>query len=127
MTMSVQCRRCGHVFETAAKTNTRCRRCRTVVNIGRAAVHRETVVDRRALTEVPNRPGMEGASPLVIGAAMSIAGACALWHGLSLRPGQGADEKSVRRSRRRWYVIGAITLCAGGVLVAKCASAETAQ
>jgi hypothetical protein len=32
---SVACPSCGLSFETAATTNTRCRRCRKVVNIGR--------------------------------------------------------------------------------------------
>lgn len=33
---TVTCGRCGHSFETQARTNTRCRRCRTVVHVGRS-------------------------------------------------------------------------------------------
>jgi phage FluMu protein Com len=121
MTMTVRCRRCGHVFETAATTNTRCRRCRTVVNIGRTTDHRETPANRGSLTEAPNGPSdMEGASPLVLGAGLCVAGVYALWHGFWLRPGPGADEKSVRKSQRRRCAVGAVAVIAGVWIVVKC-------
>jgi DNA-directed RNA polymerase subunit RPC12/RpoP len=121
MTMSVQCRRCGHVFETAATTNTRCRQCRTVVNIGRTTDHRGTAADRGAPTEAPKGPdSAEGTSAQVLGVAISAAGAYALWHGFSLRSGgPGADEKSVRKSRRRWCAVGAVAVVAGVWIIVK--------
>jgi hypothetical protein len=37
VTTTVTCKRCGISFETEATTNTRCRRCRTVVRVPAAA------------------------------------------------------------------------------------------
>jgi hypothetical protein len=34
---TITCPRCGYRFETAARTNTRCRRCKTVVRVPAAA------------------------------------------------------------------------------------------
>ena len=34
---TITCPRCGYRFETAARTNTRCRRCKTVVRVSAAA------------------------------------------------------------------------------------------
>lgn len=39
---TVTCPRCGLAFETAAVTNTRCRRCRTVVQVGPRRAARPT-------------------------------------------------------------------------------------
>jgi predicted Zn-ribbon and HTH transcriptional regulator len=38
---TITCKRCGLSFETAATTNTRCRRCRTVVRVPAAARTKE--------------------------------------------------------------------------------------
>lgn len=38
--MTISCPSCGLAFETRATTNTRCRRCRHVVRIGRASASR---------------------------------------------------------------------------------------
>ncbi len=35
--MTITCPRCGLAFETRATTNTRCRRCRHVVRVGRSS------------------------------------------------------------------------------------------
>jgi uncharacterized paraquat-inducible protein A len=37
VTITITCKRCGLNFETEATTNTRCRRCRTVVRVPAAA------------------------------------------------------------------------------------------
>ncbi|MGH9019151.1 MAG: hypothetical protein ACRDY1_15475 [Acidimicrobiales bacterium] len=42
--MTITCPRCGLEFETQAVTNTRCRRCHTVVRIGSSPARRTTKV-----------------------------------------------------------------------------------
>jgi hypothetical protein len=69
MTRTVECRRCGYRFETAAVTNTRCRNCRSVVGIGRSAPAAE-VQDREDLPEEEGVPVI--GAVLVIGLATVI-------------------------------------------------------
>jgi hypothetical protein len=104
--------RCGLAFETAARTNTRCRRCRHVVNVGRSS---------RPTTAEPVREVDDGAdelagpesSPIVLGVGLAAAGAVCLWHGWRLGGDEAADPQRVRRARVRWCLAGAALAGAG--------------
>jgi hypothetical protein len=111
MTMTVRCRRCGHAFETAATTNTRCRQCRTVVNIGRT-VARPVEAAGAPMTPDP-ADNSSGLSPRVLGAGLGAVGAYALYRGISIRTAPNADRRAVRRSRLRWCVVGVVSLGTG--------------
>ncbi len=120
---TVTCKRCGHNFPTEARTNTRCRRCRTVVNIGRpgGAGHPRTAASE-ALYDGPgdpsdDRPGFAPAG--LVGIGLVGAGGFALWHGLMLRPIEDADPTAVRRTRLVWCCVGAVLLVTGVVVVVR--------
>jgi len=72
---------------------------------------------RTGAPENPDAPG--GVSPLVLGAGLGLAGAYALWRGLSMRPAPGDDPKAVRRSRLRWCAVGLVALGGGVLLIRK--------
>jgi hypothetical protein len=111
----VTCNRCGLAFETAARTNTRCWRCRHVVNIGRTPTGIELAPVRSDdPSEQVAEPGL--VSPLVVGLALAGGGLWCLWHGWPL-PGADMDSERIRRSRLRWGVDGAVLLVVGAGLV----------
>jgi hypothetical protein len=124
---SVTCPRCGTTFDTAAITNTRCRRCRYVVNIGRQPRSSPSTVG--ASTPSPSAPGLTsapasfddetpGGSPVLVGAALTGAGALAIWHGWHLGSAEGQDPEALRRVRLAWCGAGALLLVLGVALVA---------
>lgn len=68
--MIITCPRCGLVFETQATTNTRCRRCKSVVRIGSGPAHKV----RPAGEPAPDEPSDELANGglLVVAAGVVI-------------------------------------------------------
>lgn len=68
--MTITCPRCGLAFETQATTNTRCRRCKTVVRIGSGRAGQSS----RAGGPAPEEPSAElaGSGLVVIAAGVVI-------------------------------------------------------
>jgi hypothetical protein len=116
--MTVTCSGCGLSFETAARTNTRCKRCRKVVNVERQ--HRHTSGhETDPLESGSGALDGYGPSPYLIGLGVGAAAAVALWHGLTMKPRPGTDPTLFRRSRFRWCVAGAVLVTLGGVIVSR--------
>jgi len=103
------CNRCGLVFPTEARTNTRCRRRRHVVNIGRTPKATSAPDD----TYDGKKADLGLASPLVVGLALAGGGVWCLRHGWHLRPAEGADPERVRHSRLRCGLGRAVLVGAG--------------
>jgi DNA-directed RNA polymerase subunit RPC12/RpoP len=112
--LSITCPRCGHTFETAARTNTRCRRCRHVVNVGRSS----TVSPSYPETD-STEAYMVGVSLPVLGLAIAGVGAFALWHGVTLQAPPDADPAAVRRARVLWCAGGGAAVVLGLLLVVR--------
>lgn len=112
--VTITCPRCGLVFETNAVTNTRCRRCRHVVNIGRRS---RSVEPGLSEDDQLSETGQAGSALTgsVIGLGLVAAGAFGLWRGWHL-PTEGEDSETLRRRRRRWLV-GSGLVAALGVTV----------
>lgn len=121
--MLVVCPRCGHTFETRASTNTRCRCCRYVVNIGRRAaptIYTETVNVNSAPSPVAEDSILAespGLSPVVVGVALVGAAAVGVWHEWHLRPTEGADSETLRRTRMRWCIGGGLVAALGVAVI----------
>lgn len=113
---SVTCPRCYSTFETAAVTNTRCRNCRHVVNIGR----RRGGTSRSAHgTSAPRADeASSAASAMLIGLGLVGAGAIGLWRGWHLPRSDGLDQEKDRGDRRRWIALSAVALVMGVIVVA---------
>jgi hypothetical protein len=80
---TITCPGCGFEFETSAVTNTRCRRCRKVVNIGRT---RRTQSTNPADDEYEDAPS--GAGWVVAALGVAVALGYWFWHrGSYLRSG----------------------------------------
>lgn len=117
---SVTCPKCGLTFETRAVTNTRCRRCRYVVNIGRRPAASSPA--RRSATpgtsppqsasERPSESVPEAQEPgtglAVVGFGLAGAGAFGLVHGRRMEAGP---------ARTRWLAGSVVPLVVGVVLV----------
>lgn len=71
----IACPSCGFSFETAATTNTRCRRCGKVVRIGSSSRHTASYADARDL----DREGSEGGGWVL--ALLAAGAAFVLWLG----------------------------------------------
>lgn len=116
MMTTVTCNRCGHRFTTEAVTATRCRRCRHSVRI-----------EAGSSSSSSSSAEGDGAVPAIwlptgwalVGADVAGAGCWALWHGLTMTGAADADPEAVRRSRRRWFVVGGVQVVAGVVVVVR--------
>lgn len=69
--MTIACPRCGFAFETLAITNTRCRRCKTVVGIASGPARQS----RRLAEPAPDEPSaaLAGGSLLLVAAGVILA------------------------------------------------------
>jgi DNA-directed RNA polymerase subunit RPC12/RpoP len=110
--MQLTCPACGLTFETEATTNTRCRRCRKVINIG-ARGRPEASTDAG-----DNIVGFSG--PTLIGGVLVAGGVAALWHGVALRtPLDAATDVSEGQAKAwLWWCAFGTVLVVVGVLVA---------
>lgn len=110
MSFTITCPACGLTFETQATTNTRCRRCRKVVNIGRSATSAGGSSDRlpasAPIDDVPS-----GASPVLIGTGLVGGGAWALWHGWKAEP--SSEDESTGAGRWLRCLVGASLVVLG--------------
>jgi len=116
--MTITCPKCGFVFDTEAVTNTRCRNCRHVVNIGRRPRSAES--PRSSSTSYTPAYGDDetpGLSPVAIGLGLAGAGALAIWHGTHLHGGDDPDPEALTRARLRWCVGGGLMLGLGGLVL----------
>lgn len=68
--MTITCPRCGLAFETRATTNTRCRRCKSVVRVGSGPAIRST---RREDPEELSNETPGGAGLLVVAGLIIVA------------------------------------------------------
>jgi hypothetical protein len=68
--MTITCPRCGLAFETKATTNTRCRRCKTVVRVGSGQPRQSRSAAEAASSEP--LPEMAGSTVLVIAAGVVV-------------------------------------------------------
>lgn len=69
--MTITCPRCGVAFETRTTTNTRCRRCRYVVRIGRSATRpASSPVDDTTVDDYPTAD--EAAASIVVLASVVV-------------------------------------------------------
>ena len=69
---TISCPSCGFTFETAATTNTRCRRCRKVVRIGAGQRAARSYVDTADDEEEPSGGGAWALAALAAGAALAF-------------------------------------------------------
>ena len=108
--MQLTCPVCGLTFETQATTNTRCRRCRKVVNVG---VRRS----RPATFAVTRDDPSEDRGRTVLGGAVVTGGGAALWHGVTMRRASSVPDSSTGRGHAwLWCALGVVRVV-GGVLV----------
>lgn len=120
---TVTCKNSHYSFPTEARTNTRCRRCRTVVQVGRSEGRSQITGSRGGTANEPaGRPvavtnGPVGIPVGLLGLPLGGAGVAPLWHGFRLEPADGADSEAVKRTRLWWYVIGGVLVAAGAVVV----------
>lgn len=110
MAITITCPRCGHQFSTEARTNTRCRQCRTVVNIGRSASASRPLYARSEGNDLDADP------PTLVGPAAGAlalvgAGSWALWQGWTTKLPK--DDSEPGRGRWLWYAAGAALIAFG--------------
>jgi hypothetical protein len=108
--LGLTCPACGLTFETHATTNTRCRRCRKVVNVRRSAASPGGSSYRPPATE-PIDDVPSGASPALIGIGLVGGGAWALWHGWKAKP--SSEDESAGAGRWLWCLVGASLVVLG--------------
>lgn len=112
--MLLTCPACGLSFETQASTNTRCRRCRKVINIGA----------RRSPARVSASADDSSAqwSPTVIGVGLVAGGVGALWYGVKLKQVSRTDPDAFTGREKAWLVwcfFGAALVASGSFVVWK--------
>jgi hypothetical protein len=110
--MQVTCPVCGLTFETQATTNTRCRHCRKVINIGVRRGRQELVAARGDTSE--------HWAPTVLGGALVAGGGYALWQGIKMwrTPVATTDPSSGRGNTwPLWCTFGALLVVAGIVVL----------
>ena len=102
--MQLTCPACGLTFETQATTNTRCRRCRKVVNVGAHS--------RPAASTFPgddsDGPGVP--DRVLIGGVLVAGGAYCFWHGFKMRRSSvtKAEPTGERSTWPLWCTFGAL-------------------
>jgi hypothetical protein len=110
--VQLTCPACGLTFETQATTNTRCRRCRKVVNVG--ARNRPAPV-----AAAPDDTSAQW-SPTLIGTGLAAGGAAALWYGVRMRRASLAAPDDTTTGRGRawlWCAFGVVLFVAGVIVV----------
>ncbi len=117
--LTVNCPECGLAFETAARTNTRCHRCRKVVNVGRLLNNRAQGEVDAGADHASSDTDESGFPRLVLGVCLGAVGAYALWHGLKMRPESDVEAASFRGSRMWWCGFGAAATVVGVLLVVR--------
>jgi hypothetical protein len=116
----VTCKHCDHTFETAARTNTRCRSCRRVVTISRfhsGPIPAHGPIARPSETEKPSELAYTPAGAIVLVGAFVIGGGFALYHGIGMKAPEGGDPHARRSERLMWIGGGAVSLLLGGALM----------
>ncbi len=104
--MQLTCPACGLTFETEARTNTRCRRCRKVVSVARQAAARAPL----GTSSVWSGEGVEQSGQTFTGAALIGLGASLIAHRWSARPSEDMPLGLVGWS---WCALGAGLVVAG--------------
>lgn len=117
MTTTVECRRCGHVFQTGAVTKTRCRSCGAVATIGRPARTLRTGSPEKAPASSSALGIPVDSAPDMLGLGLAVVGVFCLWRGFTLRGAMAEHPEKGRRARNRWYVAGFVLTAAGVVIV----------
>jgi DNA-directed RNA polymerase subunit RPC12/RpoP len=107
----VACSRCGLAFETRATTNTRCRRCRHVVNVRAVNQRRQPDVSCADGGRAITLDSAMVALPL-LGVALVGVGAWLLWAGWCSRDDEDHAADSMHRRRR--IALGG-SIAAGGI------------
>ena len=112
--MQLTCPTCGLNFETQATTNTRCRRCRKVINIStrpRPAPVSANTEDSSALR-----------STTLIGVGLVASGAGAFWYGAKLKRISRTNPEAFTGRKKAWLVwcfFGAALVASGSFVVWK--------
>jgi DNA-directed RNA polymerase subunit RPC12/RpoP len=107
MGMEFTCPACGLTFDTQATTNTRCRGCRNVVNIG--ARSQSATSARRTSDDTPEVSG------LIIGDVLMAGGVVAIWHGVNRGAASetSADGSTSRSGTWLWCGVGGVPVGIG--------------
>jgi DNA-directed RNA polymerase subunit RPC12/RpoP len=115
--MELTCPDCGLTFETQATTNTRCRRCRKVVNIG----SRRGRSERVTASDDASRQW----SARLIGGGLVVGGVGALWHGVKVRQlstNSPDGPTSLRNTWPLWCTFGVLLIVVGTFVVLRSSS-----
>jgi len=107
--MQITCPSCGLTFDTQATTNTRCRGCRKVVNIGA----RSRPTTSAAVDDEPSGFSVQ----ILIGGALVAGGVAALVHGIAVRGASDAAADEPTKAWLWWCGFGVVLVVAGVFVV----------